>query len=90
MMTAIIPRRLFEVDEKPAEWVRATGSIPTSLNDRFKAMARLQGKTADQFIGELLMSLAPQIDRMEAKQEAERLRDRLGDNWLQILIEANQ
>jgi len=87
-MTAIVPRRLFEED--PIEWVRATGSIPTALNDRFKAMARLQSKTADQFIGELLMSLAPQLDLMEAKQEAERLQDRFGDNWLQILNQVNQ
>lgn len=87
-MTAIVPRRLFEEDS--TEWVRAGGSVPAALNDRFKAMARLQGKTADQFIGELLMSLAPQLDHMEAKQEAERLRDRFGDNWLQILNQVNQ
>lgn len=82
-MTQIVPRRLFE--DEPVEWVRANGSVPAALNDRFKSMARSQGKTADQFIGELLMSLAPQLDQMEAKQEAERLRNRFGDNWLQIL-----
>ena len=55
------------------------------LNERFKAMARRQNKTAHDFIGEMLMQLAPVLDRMEAQIEAERLRERFGDEWLNVL-----
>ena len=86
-MTQIIPRRLFEDDEP--KFVRAAGAIPEKLNERFKAMARRHNKTAEVFIGEMLMKLEPMLDKMEAKIEGERLREQFGDNWLNILQQAN-
>lgn len=98
-MTAIVPRRLFDdfVDDQPIRpisgspdpqstgMVRACGSIPVEFNERLKAMARKQGKTAEQLIGELLMELRPVLDQWEAKQEAMRLRERFGDQWMDLL-----
>ena len=91
-MTQIVPRRLFDDIEEPKieepKFVRVSGSIPEQLNERFKTMARRHDKTADAFIGEMLMSLEPVIDQMEAKIEAERLRKQFGDDWLSILQQA--
>lgn len=99
-MTAIVPRRLFddalaevkqsqtpskEAELKANGLIRASGIIPIEYNDRLKAMARKQGKNADQLIGELLLELRPMLDQWEAKQEANRLRERFGDNWMQLL-----
>lgn len=101
-MSAIVPRRLFDdkfndqsqqpqlndSEPKTCGLVRATGSIPVEYNERLKAMARKQGKTADQLIGELLLQMQPMLDHWEAQQEAIRLRERFGDNWMQLLQEA--
>lgn len=102
-MTAIVPRRLFDdvlteaeqpqTPSKEAELranglIRANGIIPIEFNERLKAMARKQGKNADQLIGELLLELRPVLDQWEAKQEAARLRERFGDNWMQLLQQA--
>ena len=99
-MTEIVPRRQFdedcievEVSQPPSKethsidlsTVRATGSIPVEYNERLKAMARRQGKTADQLIGEILLEMRPMIDQWEAKQEAARLREKFGPNWMQLL-----
>jgi hypothetical protein len=101
-MIAIIPRREFEEDlvdvgslqapsKEANQWngdmVRATGSIPVEYNERLKAMARKQGKTADQLIGELLLEMRPVLDQWEARQEAVRLRERFGPDWMQLLQE---
>ena len=43
--------------------IRAHGIIPTKLNDRLKAMARAQGRNADQLIGELIQRSASEVDR---------------------------
>ena len=97
-MTAIIPRRLFDdpLDDKPlrpminnseprpTDMVDANASITVEFNERLKAMARKQGKTAKQLIGELLMDTRPVLDKWEAKQEATRLRERFGENWMQL------
>lgn len=102
MATTIVSQRLFSDidDDQPAQpptkesdlkangLVRASGIIPIEFNERLKAMARKQGKTADQLIGELLMELCPVMDQWEAKQEAVRLRERFGDNWIQLLQHA--
>lgn len=74
-----------EVEPKANGLVRASGVIPIEYNERLKAMARKQGKTADQLIGELLMELRPVLDQWEAKQEAMRLRERFGDQWMDLL-----
>ena len=87
-MTAIVPRRLFDDAEEP-KYVRAAGSIPEQLNERFKAMARRHDKTAETFIGEMLMRIEPVLDQMEARIETERLRRQFGDNWLSILQQAD-
>ncbi len=87
-MTAIVPRRLFDDAEEP-KYVRAAGSIPEQLNERFKVMARRHDKTAEIFIGEMLMRLEPVLDQMEARIETERLRRQFGDNWLSILQQAD-
>lgn len=86
-MTQIVPRRLFDEIDEP-KFVRAAGSIPERLNERFKAMARRHDKTAEVFIGEMLMSLESVMDQMEAKIEAQRLREQFGEDWLDILREA--
>jgi len=52
-------------------------------------MARRQDKTAELFIGEMLMRLEPVMDQMEARFETERLRKQFGDNWLSILQRAD-
>ena len=99
MTSTVIPRRLFDDDEpqdraqpqsKEAELranglIRANGIIPIELNERFKAMARKQGRNADQFIGELLQKCAIELDRLEAEQEVKRLRERFGDDWFDVL-----
>lgn len=98
-MTAIVPRRLF--DDSPEEiphqpltkeaelkangMIRVSGIIPIEYNERLKAVARKQGKNADQLIGELLIELRSTLDQWEARQEAVRLRERFGDNWMQLL-----
>lgn len=102
-MTAIVPRRLFEdapaevhqlqaaskdAELKASGLIRASGIIPIEYNERLKAMARKQGKNADQLIGELLLELRPVLDQWEARQEAARLRERFGDNWMQLLQQA--
>lgn len=102
-MTAIVPRRMFdeaiEINEQPQSYskdvdikecglIRASGIIPIEYNERLKVMARKQGKNADQLIGELLLEMRPALDQWEAKQEAARLRDRFGDNWMQLLANA--
>lgn len=69
--------------------IRAHALIPTELNERLKAMARKQGRNADQLIGELLEKSAAEVDRWEAEQEVARLRERFGDNWLEVLREAD-
>lgn len=68
--------------------VRSSNIIPIELNERFKAMARKQGRNADQFIGELLQKCAIELDRLEAEQEVQRLRERFGDAWLDVLRQA--
>lgn len=101
-MTSTVPRRLFEetTEEQPMErlskeaelrnhgMIRATGIIPIEYNERLKAMARKQGKNADQLIGELLLEMRPTLDKWEIHQEAVRLREQFGDNWLELFQQA--
>jgi predicted DNA-binding protein len=70
--------------------IRAHGIIPIELNERLKAMARKQGRNADQLIGELLEKSAADVDRWEAEQEVLRLRERFGSKWLDVLRQAEQ
>lgn len=99
-MTAVIPRRQFdddfievqaseslsrEAESKEMGMIRTSGSIPVEYNERLKSMARKQGKTADQLIGELLLEMRPVLDQWEARQEAVRLRERFGPDWMQLL-----
>lgn len=65
--------------------IQAKGLISIELNDRLKAVARQQGKTADVFIGELITRSADLVERFELEQEAARLREKLGDDWFQRL-----
>lgn len=65
--------------------IRANGVIDIALNERLKALARKQGRNADQLIGELITRSAGEVDRLEAEQEAVRLRERFGDRWLDLL-----
>jgi hypothetical protein len=67
------------------EFVRAHAQIPFDLNERLKKMARDQGKTADAFIGELLLTTTDKLDQMVADQERARLRQLLGPKWLELL-----
>lgn len=70
--------------------VRAHGLIDIALNDRLKALARKRKCRADQFIGELITRFASELDRLEAEQEAARLRERFGDQWLELLKQTIQ
>lgn len=103
-MTAIVPRRLFddfdgdelvqlpsrEQDLKSSGLIRSSLIIPIDLNERLKLMARKLGKNTDQLIGEMhVQFVAPMVDQWEAKQEAIRLRERFGENWLEILTQTN-
>lgn len=103
-MTAIIPRRFFDdvVDDdfmqlpsrdhdlKGNGMIRSSLIIPIELNERLKLMARKLGKNTDQLIGEMhVQFVAPMVDQWEAKQEAIRLRERFGENWLEILTQNN-
>jgi predicted DNA-binding protein len=69
--------------------IRAHGIIPIELNERLKAMARKQGRNADQLIGELLEKSAADVDRWEAEQEVIRLRERFGAKWIDVLRQAD-
>lgn len=102
LMTSTVPRRLFddmfddqsqnpqskESDLRANGLVRANGIIPIEYNERLKAMARKQGKNADRLIGELLLEMQSKLDAWEAQQEVVRLRERFGDNWLNLLQQA--
>ena len=76
--------------QEEEKMIRATGLIPASLNERLKLMARKQGRNADQLIGEMIQRSAGDVDRWEAEQEAARLRERFGDNWIELLKAAAQ
>lgn len=102
-MAAIVPRRFFDdfEDEQDASassaaelraqgLIRVHGTITIKLNDRLKATARKQGIHATDFIGQLITKSADELDRIEAQLEAERLRERFGDNWIEILQQVNQ
>ena len=65
--------------------VRCHGLITHELNERIKAWARAQGRTADTVAGELLMKSAAQLDRLEAEETVKRLKERYGSDWLSIL-----
>jgi hypothetical protein len=65
--------------------VRCHGLITHELNERIKAWARAQGRTADTVAGELLMKSAAQLDRWEAEETVKRLKERYGADWLSIL-----
>lgn len=103
MMTAIVPRRLFddadddqiqspskEQDLKANGMIRSSLIIPIDHNERLKSMARKIGKNTDVLIGEMhIQFVAPMVDQWEATQEAIRLRERFGVKWLEILSKAN-
>ena len=69
--------------------IRVHGQIPIVLNERLKAMARAQGRNADELIGDLIQQCTADVDRWEAEQEVQRLRDRFGDAWLEVLKNAD-
>lgn len=101
MTTAIVPRRLFDEGVDPDDdryltsgdatelkangMIRVHGVIPIRLNERLKSMARAQNRTADLLIGELIQKTAKEVDRWEAEQYVSQLRERFGDNWMEIL-----
>ena len=68
--------------------VRSHGIIPIELNERLKAMARKQGRNAEQLSGELIQKCSVELDRLEAEQEVQRLRERFGEAWLDVLRQA--
>jgi predicted DNA-binding protein len=70
--------------------IRVHGIIAVDLNERLKAMARKQGRNADQLIGELLEKSAADVDRWEAEQEVIRLRERFGAKWIDVLRQADR
>lgn len=69
--------------------IRVHGQIPIALNERLKAMARAQGRNADELIGDLIQQCTADVDRWEAEQEVARLRERFGDDWLDTLRRAD-
>lgn len=77
-------------EELPPGYASARAGIPKELNERLKAAARRQGKTALMYIGEVLMTCAAELDRQEAAEEAKRLKDRFGADWMKILSSAEQ
>lgn len=76
-------------DELPADYASARAGIPKELNDRLKAAARRQGKTALIYIGEVLMNCTAELDRIEAQEEAAKLKERFGANWIELLKQAD-
>lgn len=99
MTSAIVARRLFDEDDHPDRsalptdtaslkmmgLIRVQGIIPIGLNDRLKSMARSKGRNTDVVIGELIQSATADIDKWEAQQIAQKLRQQFGDQWLEIL-----
>ena len=79
-------------DLKAQSLIRVQGIIPIELNERLKGVARRHGRNADDLIGQLVKRAAAQLEEYEAEWEAEleaaRLRERFGDNWLEILSRA--
>jgi hypothetical protein len=104
MTTTIIARRFFDDEDqadknvfvlptdtaslKKMGMIRVQGIIPIGLNDRLKTMARSKGKNTDVVIGELIQSATADIDKWEAQQVAQQLRQQFGDQWLEILRSA--
>lgn len=98
-MTTAIPRRLFddpgdnqqeEANRKTIELreqglIRVHGVITIELNDRIKAAARREGIHADQLIGQLITKSQADVDRIEAQHEAIRLRQRFGEQWIDVI-----
>lgn len=76
-------------EELPPGYASARAGIPKELNERLKAAARRQGKTALIYIGEVLMNCAAELDRQEAVEEAKRLKERFGDGWLDVIKAAS-
>lgn len=96
MTSEIVPCRIFEDDDQSSSsdlkakgLIRVHGTIPITLNDRLKAMARSQGKHASLLIGELIQKSAAEVDKYEAKQAKLQLKQQLGPNWLEILQEVD-
>lgn len=101
-MTSTISRRLFE-DLEPVQpsvsrdtatlreqgMIRVQGIIPTALNERIKAAARRQNLHADQLVGKFIVNSAIDLEKVEAQEEVARLRERFGDDWLNVLQGAN-
>lgn len=69
--------------------IRVHGKISIKFNERIKAMAREQGRNADQLIGELIEASAHIVDQYDAAKHATKLKELLGSNWLQILRSAD-
>ena len=70
--------------------VRANIVVPIDHNERQKKLARKVGRKTDEFMGEHYMKLFKASQNEEALPEAKRLRDQFGDDWLEILRQAER
>jgi len=68
--------------------IRSYGIISIDLNNRLKEMARKQGRNVCELIGEMIARSASEVERWEAEQEVARLRERFGNDWMEVLKRA--
>jgi hypothetical protein len=65
--------------------IRIQGISPIDLNNDLKSIARSRCMNADIFVGEIIQKAAAEIRDNKAREAAKRLREQLGDNWLEML-----
>ena len=64
--------------------IRVQGVIPVSLNNRIKAEARRSNRKADAVVGDYIQMGAQDMQQAEIREEESRLRERFGDNWMDV------
>lgn len=65
--------------------IRASCIISIKLNESLKKMAGWQGKNTDDLIGEIVSECSDKVMHWEASLVVESLRERYGDEWLELL-----
>lgn len=65
--------------------VKISALVPAAVNQQIKAFAKASGKPAAVIAGELIEKSASDLKAWEASTEVERLREKFGPDFLDIL-----
>ena len=65
--------------------VKISALVPAAVNQQIKAFAKASGKPAAVIAGELIEKSAVDLKAWEASTEVERLREKFGPDFLDIL-----